>query len=426
MLINVACIILSAVLYAHALILWPFSWAIFIFLIPLFHVAQQHKLSFAYGLLWGFVFYVIHLLSIIHWVSDTYSYGILLGLSFAAYLALTPAVWFWGTNRLLLSPYIWPVSFFFYFLMHCKLQCLIFPSGYEYWLSLPMISFATTGWGVSCLYWLGSYGSLVLIVIINFLVYTFVAQRALHSLLATIIALIFLILGLWHIKPISIRPSWLNQLGYVSPTHIHGNSVHDKAFSMREQLARCANSNVDTILMPESTLKIPLNQYPEVLAWWSQACPQRIILGAHRQESSGSLFNSLFIIKDGLIVDTYDKNHPMPFIEFVPPSASKLPLKNSLFKEKEEFSFGNKEHSLLLASQKFTTQICSDFYMTHNNHLYPIVLFLNDYYSIPYSPSLFWHGALYKAVTSKKGLLYVGHYGANWVSMEGEFYSMMS
>ncbi|OGB97460.1 hypothetical protein A3F06_02555 [candidate division TM6 bacterium RIFCSPHIGHO2_12_FULL_36_22] len=414
---NIICITFSAVLYAHALILWPLSWTVFIFLVPLFYVAQQHKLSFGYGFLWGFVFYVIHLLSICHWVAQTYAYGLVLGLSFAAYLALTPAVWFYISRLFAFSPYIWALSFFSYFIFHCKLQCLIFPSGYEYWLSLPMISFATTVWGKACLYWLGSYGSLVLIVVTNLLIYILITKQAWHQLVVLIAILVTLMFGVCLLKPNSIRPLWLDKIGYISPLCIHGESVYDKAFSLKQLLCIYAKSDVTTILMPESTLKTPLNRYPEICAWWHQACPQCLILGAHRQEKG--LFNTLFIIKNGKILDYYDKCNPMPFIEFIPSRVVQSSLQKILFEAKKEFNFGNKEHTLTIVDQQFTTQICSDFYMTHNNSSLPIALFLNDYYIIPYSSLLFWYGALYRAITSQNGLLYVGHYNACWMTSGG-------
>ena len=292
------------------------------------------------------------------------------------------------------------------------------PPGCGYWMAYPAIALVTF-WSQPILFYFGSFGALVIIVLSNGIMFELLYHRYIKSCIAIACLIVFGSLALKNLSPIVERPAWLSRIGYISPRQLKGVALYDQAYSLKELIHK--DTHHSTILMPESMLKAPLNIYPEFFQWWNQGNQKTLVMGAHRYKG-GNLLNTAFIISEGGIIDHYDKRCPMAFIEQVPTSLTWIPgLAEVLFDSNQPFCTGDKKMSVNIEGQPFDIQICSDFYMTKERLTMFTLLLVNDDYDISYFTHLLWRGAFYQAITQEVDILYIGHRKHDFIHANGSF-----
>lgn len=120
------------------------------------------------------------------------------------------------------------------------------------------------------------------------------------------------------------------------------------------------------ICMPESAFPFALNKYPEIIEWWYSDLESKnihILLGAHRRDKE--LFNTVYHLYQGKIINYYDKTNLMFFTEKVPNLWKKLSIFSDLFlKNSSEFSCGKRENVCFhIENLSVSICICSDLFL---------------------------------------------------------------
>lgn len=134
------------------------------------------------------------------------------------------------------------------------------------------------------------------------------------------------------------------------PQKLHQDSaVHFSIVQEHIRMTQRENSP-SLVIWSESSVPFILNQEPELLSWISDQLPQHttIITGGTRGENDHyppSIWNSILALQSGSIISHYDKQHLVPFGEYIPLRKT-LPLFfqhliTKLTFGSIDFSFGN-------------------------------------------------------------------------------------
>lgn len=93
-----------------------------------------------------------------------------------------------------------------------------------------------------------------------------------------------------------------------------------QTFFQRHLELSAANGSPDIVIWPEAAVPFLPEERPDLLQDISLATNgAEVILGARRRDGEGNWFNRLVLLDDnGLLVDSYDKHHLVPFGEYVP------------------------------------------------------------------------------------------------------------
>ncbi|HEB41490.1 MAG TPA: hypothetical protein ENI08_00530 [Candidatus Dependentiae bacterium] len=228
-------------------------------------------------------------------------------------------------------------------------------------------------------------------------------------------------------------PSYLSKIGYVRPPKSEAYPL-DVAQEIQGAITDLLQqrSDVNCIVMPESSYPFPLNEDQDMIdLWCDNALPDDVslLIGAHRREQH-ALHNCVYLLNQGRIVNFYDKRHMMPFVEKVPSLWNIFTCFYTLFLQKNrEFSPGNRPNVLFTLSNNvtFVPRICSElFFDTTGNrdHIIqkdiPMLLVVNDSWFLgEYMRNLICLYAKLKAIEEGREILYVGHYHALWINRTG-------
>ncbi len=149
-------------------------------------------------------------------------------------------------------------------------------------------------------------------------------------------------------------------------------------------------------------------------------------IGSHRRTGK-KLFNSLYYIKGGRIIYSYDKNLLFPFIEYIPFNIfNNTWAKNLFLKEPNAFVSNGVDHCdwvEIAPDLIFFPLICFDFYCGNRASLpegITVLLLVNDsWFSYRYMKNLMFLYARFVACQSRQPILYISHTGGYWINRSG-------
>jgi apolipoprotein N-acyltransferase len=170
----------------------------------------------------------------------------------------------------------------------------------------------------------GSYIFGFILVMIYSCLYVFVDKEyKLYSFIYIFVFLFIISFGLIRLK----EPTFdykKYKIRIVQPNIKQEDKIiaNDKIIDKLIKLGLENSENIDYIILPESALPeyIFYNEYNEILDIFKEKFKGKIIItGAIRIDRNiEKVFNSVIIIKNGRILDYYDKYHLVPFGEFIP------------------------------------------------------------------------------------------------------------
>jgi apolipoprotein N-acyltransferase len=435
------CTAMSAFLGASAFLVSDiFWWLIFLFLIPLFvRVAQELPADPGKeGFFWGVIFFMIHsawLFPLMQYKTGFPALGLVLAAFFIGYCALYGALWFvlaaWITRRHN-TPAGRTIAWMsiglmiFYWLERGAFWITGQWDGYP--LVQPLLPLAVKQSLLLLLPLVGSYGLLALLFgFAGAVALLIVTRRWGYGLLAVCCLLPFGYSLFWW-QP-GIMPTWCTKIGYICP-QCAANGVQDQAEAIANALSlyHKAHPAIETVLMPESSLSVALNDYPQFLSLWDTSLLHTavtIILGAH-QHQGNCWYNALYCIQQGNIVVTHIKTHCVPFVEY-------LPFPWTLFSPLYElflggcYSFSHCRHKRiaipLLPTINVIPYICSELYFSYtkpdDDSAAPLLCIVNDSWFVAYVQRLLFLLGRCKAIGWQRDLIYVGHSFARYVSHAG-------
>lgn len=150
------------------------------------------------------------------------------------------------------------------------------------------------------------------------------------------------------------------------------------------------------ILSPETYFPYSLNKSKKIVKLWKTVLPEKsyFFVGSQREilddHDKTKIFQTIFLLQSGRIIDFYDKKHKALFAEFIPKIFKKFKWSSSLFLNgKIKFSTGHCNKTFKLW-QKFTIipKICSEFFYRVDLTIKPdttfLFLFVNDNWFMPY------------------------------------------
>ena len=227
-------------------------------------------------------------------------------------------------------------------------------------------------------------------------------------------------------------PAYVATLGYVKPPSSY-LPLGDQVFELEEAIIKKLSNDfvVQTILLPESTLAIPLDAHPHIVQYLSSSSITKdinIFIGSYRL-GVGKNCNSLYWLKNSQIVACYDKKIRTPFFEYVAFPWNQCAYFNDLFL-KDWSGFDSRAHCLdvfeLSPHLSFIPRICSELYFSVDHHYLecdarcPILFATNEnWFSAHYYKKLFYLYAVFQAVQAQRDIVYVGHECGRWISKLG-------
>lgn len=431
------CVICSAVLAASAF-LFPFYCAeiVFIFLVPLFYMLMSHnfRLTFKNGFLWGTFFYTlfffdIYLLLIYQGEGVVRFFAVIVLL---VYGASVTGCWFvlaewlrsyitpknnggliicWGFATYLFSLFI-TRSFFFIF---------------DPWEGNSLHHFALplairSQW----LLYIGLVGLdqfFLFIMSINIFISNALVNKRYASIIGCILFLIICFCFSNLLQKNEIILPWFRHIGFITISKVsHDHICAAEQIMHALETFQIKFPHCRYLIMPESTFAFPLNSLKKYISLWD--CPSKMLfLGAHRSEKD-SVYNTLYKIHEGAIVDYYDKNHRMFFTEKIPAAWAYIPGATTLFLlDKVPFEQGNHKKIFTIPTiGDVRPLICSDLFFTSAdlelNQVY--LCSINDsWFYHPYIPNLMLLHAQVVALAKKSSIIYCGYRHSTIITEQG-------
>jgi hypothetical protein len=127
--------------------------------------------------------------------------------------------------------------------------------------------------------------------------------------------LVFIFVPLPQKAPDRITQELAKRIYQVPTTAFHPD---DTAWDRAEKIAGALSEVPDATIacLPESAFPYPLNEYPVFGALWDQSMPHgsTLLIGAHHKKND-RLYNSLYQLKEGRIIQIYDKKYCLPLVE---------------------------------------------------------------------------------------------------------------
>lgn len=432
----------SAVLLAQAFF-FPalFAWCIFIFLIPVFYCALQfpRQLNFKHGFWWGILFFGFHLSGIAFLVFEhgngNIRFASILFLFF--YFSLYSIAWFGLTTHFVLKNkdstvrivLCWLFSTFVFFYIIKFHSMWIFGIYNGYCFGSPLVVFAEYPWLLSSLSTFGEFGLFLLLIIGQMSIALALTEKNYKYLMGLLSFAPFFV-GYTVPSIDTILPSYVHTIGYVAPPLLR--DPLEKARHIDFQIAGLLNKfpHIKHIIMPESSLSLSINCYPELierLTTHSRNKDINLFIGAYRKDKE-KRYNSLYLIRNGMIKNYYDKQLRMPFMEYVPfPWNYCSGFKDLFLKNWNGFEISQNSVNQLRMTPQLTLIpcICSELFLGSDEKFcnfhstMPILVVTNDaWFSTDYLKHLMFLYARFKSILYKKDVIFVSHTKGYWIGKD--------
>ncbi len=438
-----ALVAMSAISGACAF-MWPVTcwWLIFFFMIPLFYylLITPQLIFWREGLLWGSIFFGLQS-QWIFWLmrekSQAPSLGLIAAALFIGFCSLNVALWFVGAGLLAkLYKKQWFIAAAF------AATGIIFWWWIDrgmFWISgqcdgypmvFPLVPLATVPRLLLMAPWFSMIGLLACLILFELFIAIALYFKSWRLGCTSSLFLAPFLIGFFIPADSPQLPPWAHNVGYaVAPVSQNGD-IYQRAELIGQLLAHYHKEHPQAhlIVMPESTCPFALNENPFCsLKWDALLNHQDITLIVGGQESDcGNLYNTLFCICKGQIIDRHHKVHCFPMVERIPAPWSRLAILHSLFLAGYcQLTPGSHADQVIKLRDDctFIPMICSELFFARKAPQVPpdipILCLVNDSWFIPYMRNLLFLSARCKAILWCRAILYVGHYGAFWIAADG-------
>ncbi len=364
---------------------------VFYLLTKLYSVSELNKnssliQSFAYGLVFGFGYFLTQL----YWVSfsllvdiKTYLWLlpfaiVIIPLICALYFAFSTLATVFTIKKLnIKNKFLITLIFSLFFTVGEYLRSFIFPwSVFSYILGFSDIL-------IQISYILNIYIlDFILIFLFSFL-FVFIEYKdkkivllktnKYYSIIYILLAVFIFFYGITRLSNVNIKK--LNKTFRIVQVNIpqtlkwdpqESQNIINKYINMTTQSDL---NNIDIIIWAESSIPYLMTQYSKLNQNFEQLNEKILITGAIRASIKNreieELWNSIFIFKNGNILDYYDKNILVPFGEYIPFSKY-LPFIKKLTNGNIEFSKGNGNKTININNIKISPIICYEIVFPQN------------------------------------------------------------
>jgi len=436
-------VVLSALLGGIAHIVPAYAdWLVFIFLLPLFTTAYTVSVSAYDGLWWGIIFFSM-LLSGVVWLVMEYAaawQGIILSSLLIVYCALYSATWFWiatVVSTRLLSPMQWwrivcwigaTIAYF------CALDLILLkiiglPRGYVF--ASPLVPLAHHSAWLVCLSWLSSYGALALLVTNSALFSAWLVYARSGYFFVACCCMVPFLYG-WISPPRNHIPNFNQMIVCAIPPD---EQCLQHPLDAAQEIQRCITQACVSqpmamcVCFPESTYPFPLSEYPHVLKVWQENAPHdcTVLMCCH-DVVDNNLTNKLILMREGRIIQSYDKKIYFPFVEYIPyPWQSISWVKRLFLENKRTFRQTELCRPLMQLTPTLTVApyICADLFFGYpdcDEGACPILWLVNDsWFSCRYLRHTLFLFAKLQACMHKRPIIYVGHDFGAWIDVTGGY-----
>jgi apolipoprotein N-acyltransferase len=415
---------------------------ILIFLIPLFYavIKSQFSVSYKEGFVWGMVFYLIYfydLFKVIIYRGSGWGKGIAI-VFFVGYACFYTTMWFglartfsllvkkYSTDSLLrLIPWIFMTWFYFYWVDLAFFW--IFGNWEGNQLNHPVVPLAIRPQWLYFLPVLGKNGLFLCIIIFCSIFALLITKYHRVAAVGAAVLCILLSMGWMPSRHEEKIPEWITKVGciVIKSTDLSPWEVAEKIMVSLEEF-NSAYPAIQVIIMPESSFKFPLNVLSRYMQLWNIEGIS-LIIGSHRKEGD-SLLNTLYLIRNGTIVDFHDKTHTLFFTERVPRFWDSFSNSQDLFlKEQRHFTQSPKKSNLIKTNflGSFMPFICSELFFLKNQLCkkgLSLCLVNDSWFFSDYIPRLMVLHAKVLAFTSQSSILYVGYRHCLYINEQGNHY----
>lgn len=324
-------IIVSAILYLIPFLSSYYTYpCLFIWMIPLLTYDRQNSYGFSHGYLWGCIFYAGHLAWLARIMPIAYIF-------ITIYLSLFSGLWLWSKQQLI-DRYVinhnhnqqdknvawcltWIISTVSFIYLTTSCSFAIFDCFEGYFLSNPLLPLTFLPCFIKPIAYIPQFIYWAVIISINLIFYSLLNKYDSNALIFIVLLFLFpLLVSRYEDCSYIDKDDFL----YIQPYWNEQNlTASQKFYAISRELDQiaCMCPSIKYILMPESSFSHDLIVWSDKLDAWTSLFSKRtcILIGAHRKDKDHSkIYNTLFYIQDGRIVDWYDKQHLVFFTERQP------------------------------------------------------------------------------------------------------------
>lgn len=345
-------------------------------IVPLMIRSTRKPWSFLQGFLWGVLVFGFYLSWLLKLLVDMHTgiQGYLVWLLTLIWFALSCAVWLRFTR------YSWLFSsvLFFVFLTRWSLFLCGVLEGYP--LANPLLLFARYQQSLWIVQKVGDVAAFVLFICFSWFCAQFYTTQKIRYAWLGLVCLFPFALGLFLYQEknadtqglVVVHPWWY---GCKSAMFAGYRMLHDlRTISDQYPLAHA-------FVMPESTFCWDIKKYENFIALWSESVEGRpMMFGGHRSVSQDCSFciNTVFLIQNG-VVQMYDKQHWVPFVERVPKVFDSVGLGRILIQDSVDVGNRFDDDVVLLHDTWYQIFICSElFFQAKQVKGYPVILLWNE------------------------------------------------
>jgi len=417
------------------------AWFVFIFLVPLFYAAVRFAITWREGLVWGLIVFgtLLHPLTRVVHEHGSGKFRLLAAALLIMWSAAHAAVWFWATQGLAagfgLSPvrmiFCWGFTAFCYVIFVDRwLLWFLWPvQGYPFInLLVPLAIDARWLQGVP---YTGSELLLLLLILVGIGITLCIIKHQKRWLVLSCIGLAPFVYG-WVIHKQYLPPAIIQTIGCIPPAK--KRRAMDMAAEIATQLSRgVRKGSFSVLVLPESAFPYPLNEFPEALSCWAMAQGELpLVLGSHRKAER--LYNTLYVVKGGRIINYYDKKRLVPFTESMPINLRNRWLQTIFLGTADEFFPGEQARDCecvnVTQDQLFQPLICSELFLgipqpCPHHPTIPLICMLNEsWFMSSWQRKLMILLATLQAMRTRRSILYVSHESALWITATGGVHSL--
>ncbi|MBD3273593.1 hypothetical protein GF385_04570 [Candidatus Dependentiae bacterium] len=175
------------------------------------------------------------------------------------------------------------------------------------------------------------------------------------------------------------------------------------------------------LLAPETYFPFSLNKNKNMVKLWNNVLTNNthLILGSQREERGNvnkKIFQTVFVLNRGRIIDFYDKTHRVIFAEKIPYVLKNSKWSRSLFLNGKNEYFKGKQKSKKFKLNNFIIcpKICSEFFYKIDLHKEInsdcVFLFVNDSWFMPYFRRILQNITKIYSIRLNLPIFYIGHF----------------
>ncbi len=365
---NACCLVTASAVWYAAILFWPqmLWWGLFGCFAPIIYAALRwpHRVRFSLGMWWGLVFWTLHwsgFLSIFFERSDVW-WAPLCWVLIVCYATLCAGLWFLSTasvarafgNRAAVCLCVWILCTWLYLEWVYRGLCWIFGSWVGYPFSYPLVVLAQQPWTLQVLRWVPASLLTASLVVVNGAAAMLAVTQSRRWFFVLLSALAPFLAGAL-IPRCAEQDALANEVCaccvYCPPPQATGKGACAVMWEIADALERCRGCNPRAcyVMMPESSYPFVLEQ--EAIDEWGRVLgdERTLFIGAQRVEVDEKgykkYFNSIFALRAGRIIHSYDKRQTLFFTEQIPESFKKrAPWTANLFlHDKKPFSNGTSD-----------------------------------------------------------------------------------